>query len=513
MTFFAIMSLMFFFTSCEEKIENEKPEKVDVEFVLNNPGLDNPGATMLKGGTLKAGGNTGIPQCVDSAAVSVHVVGTGPDGVQIDMVLPLLNTYDDGKQTVLVKMTPGDYKITQFEVLAEGGSIIYASPLENSYYDNLFDFTNNVEVDFTLLPFNKQKINVDVLCWQDYKYKEFGYFWFDYHNYAIKTVCFFGDVCTKFFDEWSTWNNSPYANLTVQGYDFPALFSVIVVNENDPEHVTVASNFGENMTTDNIGEPVCVEYLDNLEVENEHYLAQLYLELPDGSQVMLDEIEFTDADWSETDDASTWGGDDAIWEFAVGSCAMAAHADDIDGVYNIPWVPLPNTLTFKVLYDASAEKCIATDTYFGLGNIQPDIEVGEFVQGDTLGAWCGNKEWHITPGTTYDAYVYPYFNIPSTAPQRYQDITSEQWAMLNYIVNEELAGSYNEHNVQQAIWRILGYVTSGGGAVYTHALNHTTYVPPLGGYIVVLVDPYQVHGTTDVSCREDIQLALVRFDP
>ena len=510
MSFVAFITLMLFFTGCEEKVPDQKTGKVDVEFVLNNPGIANPGAAALKGGMLKSDSkDDAIPKCVDKEPATVHIVGTGPEG-SFDMSLDLLLGFEDGKQTVLVKMLPGDYAITLFEVLAADGTTIYASPQEGSYYDNLFGFADNVEVDFTLEAFTKIKVDVDVLCWRDYAYKEFGYFWFKYHPYEVRTVCFFGDVCTKFYNAWSEEKGSPYAGIGVNGYDFPALFDVVVVNTDDPEHPSTASNYDELAVNEQrVGKPVCVEYLDDLEVDGETYIAQLFLKLPDGTSVLLDEIQFTDADFSETDGVSTWGGDDAIWEFAVGDCAMAAQADDIDGIYNIPWVPLPNEVYFTLVYPNA-------DSYFALGDIVPDAEVGEFVTHDTLSAWCGNKDWHISINHRYKANVYPYFDIP--AGTQYSSVTVDQWGALNYIANEVLTtNTYNINDVQQAIWYILGYNVSSN-TIATTAQSNSDYIVPLGGYIIVLVDPYlDVTGVTvddeGLKCTGEYQLALVRFDP
>ena len=504
--------LLAFFWSCEEKVVEDPNQPVQVAFVLNNPAINNPGAAALKGGTLKAGGDESIPVCSDGTPTSVHLVGTGPERA-LDETLDLLQNYDDGKQTVLVKMVPGDYTITQFEVLDENGTVLWASPLENSYYADLFNFTNNVEVDFTLEPFTKKKVDIDVLCWKDYAYEEFGYVWFDFHNYEIHTLCFFGDVCTKFFDSWSTFDGSPYSNVSVEGYDFPALFTVNVWNNDDPQHTTTSTNIDfVNATGDEhqYGGPVCVEYLDNLEVDGETYTAQIVLTLPDGTQSVLDEIQFTEDDFSDNsgnmDDVSSWGGDDGIWEFAVGDCAMAAQQEDINGVYNIPWVPLPTEMTFK-LVDTRPQG------YFALGNIQPDAEVGEFVTGDTLTAWCGAEDVTISWNHTYKAHVYPYFNIPSGS--YYDGVTDEQWAKLNWLANTQIpvtvASTTQMNQIQNAIWEILGQPNNGSGSSLI-AGAPTTYIPPLGGYIVVVVDPYD-DITNQTKCSRQYQLAIVRFDP
>jgi hypothetical protein len=532
-----LVSLMFvlfatFLYSCEQLQTDEPAKPVDVEFVLNNPTQTDPGAAaklmstvtndnmLTNTNMLKNGNVNDVPICSDGIPTYIHIVGTGPDGA-INDTLKLLQNFEDGKQTVLVKVLPGDYTIEQFEVLDENGENLWVSPQENSTYANLFNFQNSVVINFTIEPFTKNKVDVDVLCWKNYAYKEFGYVWFDYHDYEIHTLCFFGDVCTKFYDSWSTEPNSPYANVQIDGYDFPALFNVTVINDNDNTQVTTATNVAYTDDSGNVayGGPVCVEYLDNKEIENETYTAQLSLVLPDGTEVLLDEISFTDADYSDNgtnlEDVSDWGGVDGIWEFAVGDCAMAAQQDDIDAVYNVPWMPLPTEVTFKLVNTRP-------NSYFALGNIQPDVEVGEFVTGDTLSAWCGNEIQHITWNHTYKAHVYPYYNVPSSAPQVYQDITSEQWAKLNWIVNEVVnnvnLSNYNYMEIQNAIWHILGYTGTTGGdstkiqEIETNAAMHTNYIPPLGGYVVVLVDPYvDITGNTEVV--DFYQLAIIRFDP
>jgi len=513
--FMALMIVgLAFMTGCQKNDVPVDAGLTEVAFVMTNPLKDSPSTStsILKGDVVT---DDGIPTCSNTDPLVVHLIGTGPFGA-IDDTIPLLTSYDDGKQSVLIKLAPGDYTITQFDVLNAAAEVILASPKDGSTYQGLFNFVNNVPLDFTIAAFTKNKVDIDVLCWKDYAFQEFGYVWTDFHDFEIHTLCFFGDICTKFYDEWHNIDGSAYADVQVQGYDFPALFNVTVYNLDDTSHPTTATNVGATYVTadgDEIaGGPVCIEYLDNLEKPNEQYVAIIDLVLPDGSTVELEQITFSDTDYSDNgtglEDVSDWGGDDAIWEFAVGDCAMAAQAEDIDGVYNIPWVPLPNEVTFKLLYSASNP--FDAESYFALGNIQPDVEAGEFVANDTLAAWCGNKDWHITPGHTYNAHVYPYFNIPGT--NTYATITMGQWNALNWIANEVDVTIAGKDAIQNAIWHILGYGVSAN-SVATSALANTDYMVPLGGYIIVLVDPYHdVSVQTDCS-KEEIQLALVRFDP
>ncbi len=87
-----------------------------------------------------------------------------------------------------------------------------------------------------------------------------------------------------------------------------------------------------------------------------------------------------------------------------------------------------------------------------------------------------------------------------------------QWNALNWIANEVDVTVTGKTAIQDAIWYILGYGGSGN-SVATSALANTNYIVPLGGYIIVLIDPYHDVAVQTACAVEEIQLALVRFDP
>ncbi len=493
------VAMFFFLTQCQEKVDQDMNEPVLVSFVLNNPAMD-------LSGSRQAGepADTLIPTCKDGIPAYVHVKGTGPMGA-IDEELDVLQNFEDGTQTVVVKLPPGDYAITDFEVYDEDDNILYASPKEGSHYDDLFGFDNNVTVKFTLEAFTKTKVNVDVLCWEDYSYKEFGYVWYDFDKFRVRTLCFFGDVCTKFYETWHMEiedKDNPYFGQGHDGYDFPAIMKVVIKKDGE------AINKADNLKWKGTGAPLCIEYLDEIAVEGEEFTAELWLYLPDGSMVLLDEIPFTDADHSE--DGGDWAiaGEDGIFDFAIGA-ADACMVEGVDAFYALPWVPLPDQLKFTLLYPVN-------DTYFGLGDIEPigGIMTDQFVPGTDMPAWCGNKDWYINAGCRYLANVYPYFNIPDDAPERYRNVTMEQWNMINWILNEIVGvTSHPKDHIQNAIWEILGYGDLNDGGIVAEAADHKDYMIPLGGYMVVCIDPIE-NLTCDPSNEDDgIQLAIVRFDP
>ena len=479
----------FAFHACENKVD-EQQTKGEVVLTIKNLTSQGP-TTQLKSGIytgLKSDEGPGIPVCSDGTPSYIMYWLTG-ESQEEGHKLPILQNYGGGELTVMEKLEAGVYTIERLEVYDENGNILWASPTEGSTYDELFDLPNNVSITFEVSPFTKTLLDVDVLCWQDYDYINFGYNGFDLNFIKVKTICFFGDVCTKFFREWHG-KNSPYADQAGVFHDFPAIFSVDILDAdgaviNDTEVNSNASWLGT-------GEPLCVEYADHVGVA-EDYTAVINLMLPDGTSVPLDSIHFTDDDAT----VAALAGEDGIIDFIAGGsdCLLA----DADFHYALPWVPLPSTVEFTLVYPGA-------NSYFELGNIIPDVEVGEFVTGATLAAWCGNKDLHINIGRTYLATVAPYYAIPDTS--NYASVTDAQWAQLNWIANEA-SGSVSD--IQHAIWYVLGDITLAN-SIATAALTHSDYIPPLGGFIVVLVDPIADITTGEVRTM-GWQLAIVRFDP
>ena len=473
----AIALLSTTFISCQKDNVEKEVESVSVEFVLNNPYEQN---------SKKAGGDEYIPICNDELVPDyVHIEGT-VGGLNFSNDLDLLTHFEDGKQTALVKLPVGDYTISKFEVLDVNGTVIYASPLEGSYYDELYEFENNVSFTLDIKAFKKIKIPVDVLCWRETNYLEFGYAWFEYNAFEAKTICFFGDVCTKFYDEWH--ENGIYANQEYYGYDFPAIFSVIVGD-------AYSSN------KDALGEaPVCIEYLDNVAIPNESYVADIYLMTPDNDSVLVGSVNFTDNDWTDAG-VNPFGGEDGIYEFNVGDCGT-----DVDASYPLPWMPLPSEMTFTLRDNGNA-------SYFGIDvNSTNGNSFMEIKSGGTHNAWCGNKDLTINYGTEYRANVYPWYdalNIPDF------DINTSKIETLNYIVNHigALKSTYGMVSVQNLIWEVLGQSTAPSGIALPVMSG---YIPPLGGWGVVFIDPYEkvINGNVyKTNTTERYQMVMVRVDP
>ncbi|MEN8137111.1 MAG: hypothetical protein ABFR62_01625 [Bacteroidota bacterium] len=306
------IALVVAFSSCEKQ-PVAKDGAQEVTIAINN--LTN----SLKKATVE-GENTGdLPECSDAEADYAVVGLIDPNGKPVaSMHLPILTNLDDGTQTVVVKTkTLGEYTIDLFEVYDAEDNLIWAAPKPDSeYYDWV---TNKIGDTFTVEAFKKIKVDIDVLCWQPYSYKEFGYYWFDFDRTEIKTLCFFGDICVL--------DPEPWADFFLDGgdplYDMPAVYNIrIMQGEN---LIASASNITEEKP---ISGPLCIEYPYHVDGEPALYMvyfeiyhpysaqpltvAALPLNPADDPQVFLDH-------WMNTfsDDDEDGVDDDGIFDFVI----------------------------------------------------------------------------------------------------------------------------------------------------------------------------------------------------
>ena len=507
--FGGIMTLMIvgliFMVGCEkDPVVNSNEGQIELAIV--NPSLSG----SLKNGTvgvptgLKNGDGPGVPVCKDESPAYVEVTLDG-NVYTVD----ILQSYGSDTLTAMLKLPADTYTMSRFDVYASNGDLLWASPIQGSYYANLFGLQNIPEMDIVVEPFKKALQEVDVLCWQDYDYENFGYEGFDINYIKVKTICFFGDVCTKFYKEWHELDGSPYGGVSDYLHDFNAIFSVNIFAKDDYEangaSATALNDPEVNSNIDwlGVGAPLCIEYPDYLGQDDE-YVAVISLTLPTGESTVIGSVEFTDDDATVAELA----GDDGIFDFLVGGSDCIQGAD-YDGIYELPWMPLPETVQFTLKHSSEA--------YFELSNIGivAGDESGDFVNGANLPAWCGNDTLWIHWNDKYEANVYPYYAIPDTS--QYATVSGEQWSKLNWIANN--AGSASVDDIQKAIWFILDQSGGVNNALAQAAASHGSYIPPIGGYMTVLVDPYLnithpgSYSDSDYSEEPGIQLAIVRFDP
>ncbi len=241
--------LVIAFSSCEKQPTSDALQ--EVSFNVKN-------VTNLLSKKAVGPNDEKIPDCVDSlpSYVVAKINGT-------DYKLNVLSGLNDGTETQVIKLDAGSYSLESFKVYAQGGTMIWATPEAGSYYANLWNL-QGVAFDFDVTAFTKTKIDIDVLCWEPYFYEDFGFNWFDFQEIKIKTICFFGDVCTPNYTDWG-----------MTQYDFVARYRVEIY---DPVTGIMVGE-GNNLQMEG---PLCIEYPEFGDRTDETYNVMFYLQTPLG---------------------------------------------------------------------------------------------------------------------------------------------------------------------------------------------------------------------------------------
>ena len=480
------------FTSCE-KNEVVSDNVVEMAFKIHNPSQN---------ASFKNGGDEGLPECNDQATPSYVITTIGGTLYTI----PVLSSFDPTlTQTIkfnLGQLEEEDLVITTFEVYDAADNLIWLAPLNGSIYSGWL--SNPLDLTFTVEAFKKAQIDIDVLCWVPAEYENFGYNWLAFHKYKVYEICFFGDVCTKFYEDWNSETHDFAAPFTVN------IFETLPDGELGNEVTIIGEGANTNVHWEVIDDVLCVEYIDNLEDDITDFTAVISLNAPDGTLIELGSTQVIGGVLVDS-------GTDGVFDFLAGG-SDCMYGQEYDALYPLTWMPMPEVVEFKLGHNAAS-----TTSYFRLDNINvvTGAQTVEFTNGTNLNAWCAKKDWDITVGHTYRARVHPYYNAPAI----FAAVSDIQWRALNYLANVNIpaavaAGSHSKIvTIQDAIWAILGQLASPPPAALlvkneAIAAAIANYVPPIGGHIIVLVEPYLNLSQTSKMVEEgQFQVAMVRVDP
>ena len=144
--------------------------------------------------------------CDDELDMS-YVKFTVLDSAQVTTTYKSMIYYIGGEMlTQVIKLPVGTYQVTSFVVYNDNGTpddenddvIVRAAPLPGSEYWDLMQFKLNLE--FTVDAFYKKQYEIDVLCFEELFYNEFGFTWFEFNDVRIEYQCIFGDICVDDYD-------------------------------------------------------------------------------------------------------------------------------------------------------------------------------------------------------------------------------------------------------------------------------------------------------------------------
>ena len=329
-----MVGIAFMFIGCKkEQPQTQTDQLVDVTF---------SGKAMSKNiGGAKAGDSCFSDQA-DWAVISI-------DGTTYTTDI----YYIDGEPfTKAIKLAPGTYHVTDFELYSDHNTAdptddgpIAATPADGSDYAGFV--TDGVPIEFTVGAFMKTEIPVEVLCFQDFQYQEFGFFWYTYDQIVVRTQCFFGDFCVK---NPADYTGSLYAQQSGGlKMDMPAIFQIEVKRNGQP--LKVVNNevwLGE-------GQPLCVNYPDLLDsTDNYEFILSILVRVGDNFEYKAFHT------WSFADDSMISAGTDGVVDFVLGNCVQS----EADFTF-APYMNLPETINMTIVYPAGETLLMFTFQYPG----------------------------------------------------------------------------------------------------------------------------------------------------
>ncbi len=409
--------------------------------------------------------------------------------------------------TQAIKLDPGTYTLEEFVLYNDNDTpedtsddlVVSAAPHTGAPFADLV--VNALDYQFDVEAFLKIEIEVGTLCYEESTHDDFGFVWFKPNITPVKTKWFFGDFCTKFFEDYT---GSSYENQT-NGLqiDMPAIYQMelwlngelVTIYSND----TILYNFGEA--------PLPIHFVDHPATTEEYELKlNVLVKVGDNFEYKYFASFFFTDDGDITTDIGVGPGDDGVYDFVIGNCLVA----DTDTDFALaPYMNLPETGTLHVgnQYAPGSQGGYLDVELLGIGSGY-DIPENTMME-----SYCFDRGITINLGGSYPVNVYS-----SLYPELMPPNMDKPWDKLNWLVNhlEQFPG-YTWSDFQQAMW-ILEDPTWGGGArsgvppktsitddmVTAANLNGAGYVPLPGGWAAVSFDHIN---------SPDIQTVFVIVDP
>jgi hypothetical protein len=275
---FAVPFAMLFSCTKKDDMRVDQTQKVDLVFQAN---LTKP---MLKAANLPYDEMLAALDCSWADYGTVHVrIATDaelPGGVLPEGVEPPGTDYylgytqvGEGIASDLVQLTPGKYYLTQFEIVEDNGeggwNILLATPMANSAFK---DFVTDVlPLGFDINNYEKNRLVLDVLCFNQQIAPAFGFEWFDYNIVEGDEICVFINCINEYDREFyhQVFASDIYAWKT-------ALDGEAVVPAGDAPYWVIGPNYeiGDNKLVSSVT-PMCFPLYDVLDSMENGLILQL----------------------------------------------------------------------------------------------------------------------------------------------------------------------------------------------------------------------------------------------
>jgi len=481
------MTLGFLTQSCKKDLPTMGTEKGQLQLSLNQ--------TDFQTG-LKDVGFDSVPECSDLGWSYAKFVING------DTIKTGLITMADGTvNTEPLQLDVGVYTVTRFWVFNDNGTpndesddiLIRAAPLPGSTYYPLV--ANALDISVEIQAFKKVNYVIDVLCYEELFYEEFGFVWFTLNDVVVHQICVFGDVCTT--------DPDLYAGSLYEGQqnglqmDMPAIFEALIY-----KNEVLQSTFSNEAW---LGEGEClpVYWADDVDLDEDFYLVIKTL-LPVGTgfgYVTTDSIAI------DPDDGSGLMLDDGVLVFEVGDCNGGPNVYGCTAWINLPTTTFTFTLSGNsyMVIDAGTGDTTwypaSLGTYFSYDF--SGVPSGYAVHDGTWAGWCGDKNTGISGGNSYTAkFVSSVQPLPTGFYLSQTQVNELNW-IFNHLqdffpgldqddwVSWQTSHPGEFYELQTAIWMITNGISSGSHtlaqSIYDVAIANPLYSPPMDGTGIVFV--------------------------
>jgi hypothetical protein len=353
---------------------------------------------------------------------------------------PSVFTVNGVLYTQAVKLVPGVHELKTFALMDNNGTpddtsddkVVRATPEKGSDF-SVFVSTP-LSLNFQVNAFEKVEIPIEVLCFEETKYQNFGFAWFLTKESTIRQKWFFGDFCTKYYQDYvgSAYEHQAHG----LQLDMPAIFKIEVYNGGNL--VSTYSNesyYGE-------GKPLSVKYSDVVNKVDQFEL-KLYILVKIGDSFgykYMNSWFFEDAEELPTQNGNGPGGD-GVYDFVLGNC----NAEQADFAF-APYMNLPESASMYVTLPGDTDrKSYLTMHFSNIGN-------GFDIANGSLDGFCFDRGTTIYTSTNYSVQVYSTLLPASVLPERIRD---KEWDRVNWLANHlnQFEG-YTWYELQQVLWKL-----------------------------------------------------------
>ncbi|MBR8535992.1 hypothetical protein KDU71_10520 [Carboxylicivirga sediminis] len=416
---FVLAAFALIVSSCNEKVSN--PEEATAEFSI---GISEADFVTLKAAPLS---DDFIPECDENLSLDYAHVWFEKDGVSDDIVIPIFVV--DGKYvTQPIKVVLGEgvnsvnINITDFTVWheVEGGDdiMVKATPHDNSEYFQFINPNNGLR-DFMLDKFTKEEIIIDVLCYDDLVYDNFGFIWFNIQPITVRQMCFFGDICVCEPASYMLPYGDVFPYVTqVNGgtiYDLIAYMKIIVSSSEN----NWSAEF-DNLDNANDCLPI---YWPDYDLLDDEITIELKVLLPVGD--VLDWVSIKTWVFDSYEDIPVAGTDNVL-DFVIGGCHY--DADYIFPAHlHLPADAEGTGISLKV-----TDYNFKSSTNYHYLKMELDgIPAGKYSISDGVYyGWCADKDHNISLNTNYSIGIYL-----ASLWEGANGLDPLKLARLNYIIN------------------------------------------------------------------------------